>query len=86
MELNKYILIKYANLKEAVENQAEKALKEYYKFKKWKFPTDFSLENVEIGKEEVYINYYGFQDYNTECLTMDYFLTLDNKKLNNIKS
>ena len=56
MELNKDVLFNYADLKEEVENQAEKVLKEYFKFKNWKFPSDFILEDVQIDdKIKVYV-------------------------------
>lgn len=81
MELNKDILINYADLKEKVENQAEKVIKEYFKFKNWKFPSDFLLEDVQINKDTVCISYYGFDSYDFDTVPMDYFLTLDNNLL-----
>lgn len=83
MKLNKDVLIKYEELRDEIENQAEKVIKEYFKFKGWKFPSDFSLEDVGLGtkKDVVYINYYGFQDYSSEVVPLEYFLTLDNNLL-----
>ena len=83
MKFDKDILIKYQELKESIEEKAEEVLKAYYKFKQWRFPGDFSLDDVTIiSKDKVCINYYGFQDHDCEYIPMDYFLTLDSKYLN----
>lgn len=78
MEINKDMLIKYEELKNIIEDRAETVLKEYFKLKKWKFPTDFSFESVDIiNAKKVCINYYGFQTNDSEYLSIDYFLTMD---------
>lgn len=78
MNINKDLLLKYEELKTIIEDRAEEVLKEYFKLKKWKFPTDFSLESVDIINEnKVCINYYGFQTADCEYLSIDYFLTMD---------
>ena len=84
MEFNADTLLKYQEIKDCIEERAEVVLKEYFKFKNWNFPKDFSLGEVEIlDNNEVRIEYYGFQDKDREYVPMDYFLTLDNKFLSN---
>lgn len=79
--LNKETLIHYDKLKELVEKKAEEVLKAYYEYKKWDFPSDFSLENVFLSDGKVAINYHAFDSLDDECLPIEYFLTLDSKYL-----
>lgn len=81
MNINKETLIKYGELKNIIENKAVEALKEYYKFNDWKFPSDFSLEGVSIENDQVYVNYFGYDTADTDCFPIDYFLTLDSTYL-----
>lgn len=82
MPTNKKDLYKYSNLKEKIETKAEDILRDYFDYKNWKIPTDFSITSVDVADKKVYINYYGFMDNDCEIVSIEYFITKDRKYLN----
>lgn len=76
MQLNKEMLLSYGNLKAIIEERADIVMKEYFKSNGWNFPTDYSINYVDVYNDKVDISYYGFMNNDNLIVSIDYFLTL----------
>lgn len=81
MQLNKEMLINYGNLKAMIEERADIVMKEYYKFNGWNFPTDYSINHIDVYDGKVDISYYGFMNNDNIVVPIKYFLTLNEELL-----
>lgn len=79
--LTKNYLSEYQKIKEEIENRAEEIIKDYYDYKNWDFPNDFSIENVNIDEDEVCISYFAFDTNEDEVLPIHYFITKNREYL-----
>lgn len=81
MLINKRDLYTYSNLKENIEAKAEEILKDYFDYKNWKIPNDFSITSVDVADKKIYISYYGCMDHDCEIVSIEYFMTKDRNYL-----
>lgn len=81
--ISKNDLLEYKRVKEESLEVAIRALKGYFKFRKWKIPKGVYVDDIDVYPNLglVYIKYHGFQDSNTIAVPLEYFVTLDKSLL-----
>ena len=81
--ISKNDLLEYQRVKEESLEIAERALRGYFEFRKWNIPSDICIDDIDVYPNLglVYIRYYGFQDFDTIAVPIEYFITLDKSLL-----